>query len=149
MTKPIDVGSVLASGRELEVSETVNVPPFEPYEFEAPAAVALEVRRVGEGLDLRGTIDVMVLGPCARCLDDVRLPVHLDVEERLEAGATPDILGENNVLSGDHLDLADLVRQLIDSALPLTLLCSEDCSGLCARCGNKSDGCRCAPPQSE
>lgn len=149
VTKPIDVGSVLASGRELEVREAVSLPAFESFVFEAPAAVALDVRRVGSGLDLLGTIDVDVLAPCARCLDDVRFPLHLDVDERLEPDAPAEILGENNVLSGDHLDLADLVRQLIDSALPLTLLCSNDCSGLCARCGNKSDVCRCDPPPSE
>ena len=149
MTKPIDVGSVLASGRELEVSEAVSLPAFDSFTFEEPAAVALDVRRVGDGLDLHGTIDVAVRAPCARCLDDVRVPLHLDVDERLEPGTPPEILGENNVLSGDHLDLADLVRQLIDSALPLTLLCSDNCSGLCARCGNKSDACRCDHPPSE
>ncbi|HMD03601.1 MAG TPA: DUF177 domain-containing protein [Candidatus Baltobacteraceae bacterium] len=150
MTKPIDVGSVLAAGRELELREAVTLPAFESYEFEAPAAVALDVRRVGAGLDLRGTVDVTVHGSCARCLDEVRFPVHLDVEERLEPRSAKDPLDENNVLSGNHLDLNDLVRQLIDAALPLTLVCTGDCGGLCAQCGQKRDGtCRCQAHLSE
>src|SRR5271166_1377322 len=124
MTKPIDVASVLSSGRELEIREAVSLPAFDSYEFPAPAAVALDVRRVGGGLDLRGAIDVTVLASCARCLDDVTYPLHLDVEERIDAGAPAEIFSENNVLSGNNLDLADLVRQLIDSALPLALLCA-------------------------
>jgi uncharacterized protein len=148
--KAIDVGSVLAAGRELEVREAVEVPAFGSYEFAAPAAVALDIRRVGQGLDVRGTIEVPVAGQCARCLDDVRFTLNLPVDERIEAGETPDPLAENNVLNGDDLDLHDLIRQLIDSALPMTLLCTDDCRGLCAACGQKRDGsCRCAPAHPE
>jgi uncharacterized metal-binding protein YceD (DUF177 family) len=52
------------------------------------------------------------------------------------------------VLSGDELDVRDLVRQLIDSALPYVILCREECLGLCADCGLKRDGaCRCPQPE--
>jgi uncharacterized protein len=79
----------------------------------------------------------------------VRLDLELDIDERLEPGADArDPLDDNNILDGDQLDLQDLVRQVIDSALPLAVLCNPGCLGLCATCGHKRDGtCRCTHPE--
>ena len=145
----IDVGGVLHAGRELQVRETVSLPDFASFRFDAPADVSLSIRRVGRGVELKGSIDVEASGECARCLDDVRLPIHLTVDEGFApAGDRGDPLDESNVLTGDELDLADLVRQLIDSALPYVLLCEPSCGGLCTTCGFKRDGaCRCPHPE--
>jgi uncharacterized protein len=144
----IDVGSVLVAGREIDVREQIGLPPSETLSFLGPAKVALTVRKLAEGLELEGTVDVEAIGTCGRCLDDLRFPLHLDVEERVEAEAErSETLGESNLLSGDELDLSDLIRQLIDSALPMVVLCAEDCPGLCPTCGRKRDGsCTCPPP---
>jgi uncharacterized protein len=141
----IDVGVVLGAGRELDVHQAVSIPDFGSYSFSTPADVALSVRRLGRGLEIEGTADVTASGQCARCLDDVRLPLHLEIDERLDPDRErDDPLGENNVLVGDELDVGDLVRQVIDSALPLVLHCTDDCGGLCPDCGNTRNGaCRC------
>jgi uncharacterized protein len=72
------------------------------------------------------------------------------VEERFDPpSGTSDPFGENNVLSGTSLDVGDLVRQLVTSALPYTILCREECRGLCGTCGqnkNEGGGCTCPPP---
>ncbi len=145
----IDVGGVLHTGRELDVHDVVTLPEFAAFRFPSSAHVALRVRRVGRGIELKGTIDAVAEGECARCLDDVRLPLHLDVDERFDPGSErDDPLGETNVLVGDVLDLQDLTRQSIDSALPMALLCEENCGGLCAECGLKRDGsCTCPHPE--
>jgi hypothetical protein len=145
----IDVGGVLHTGRELSVREAVPLSEFATFRFPSPIDAALRLRRAGHGLDVTGTLDGESVGECARCLDDVRLPLHVEVGERFEPeGDDGNPLGESNVLSGEQLDLQDLVRQLIDSALPIVLLCTEDCQGLCADCGNKRDGdCRCTTPE--
>jgi uncharacterized protein len=150
-TAKIDVGVVLGAGRELELHQAIPLPDFESYSFPVPAEVRLTARRLGDGLELEGTVDATAVGACARCLNDVRLPLHLDVLERLEPpGGSTDPFGENNVLAGDHLDLADLVRQLIDSALPIVLLCDEHCPGLCPTCGKRRDGaCSCGTTDPE
>lgn len=71
----------------------------------------------------------------------MELPLHLELEERFDPGlGRDDPFGQNNVLHGDELDVADLIRQLIDSALPLMLACNENCPGLCPECGRKRDG---------
>ena len=152
----VDVSSVLEAGRELELRETVALPDFGSFGFPAPADVALHVRRSGRALELKGSIVVEAVGECARCLDEVRLPLHVEVSEHLEPdssakgtdGDRNHPFAESNVLVGSELEVADLTRQLVDSALPLVLLCSEDCRGLCTECGQKRDGaCRCPKPE--
>ena len=39
------------------------------------------------------------------------------------------------LLEGDLLDLEPVLRDAVVLALPLSPLCSDDCAGLCARCG--------------
>ena len=145
----VDVGSVLHTGRELEIREALTLPDFSSFRFPAPVDVALHVRRIGDGLELKGSVSGLVEGECARCLEPVSLPLHLELAEMFDPGGDrEDPLAENNVLQGDELDLRDLVRQLIDSALPIVLLCNDDCPGLCADCGLKRDGaCRCKHPE--
>lgn len=149
----IDVGSVLFAGRPMSLDERVEVPPFSTFTFPQPAHVCLDLRRVDRGLDISGTIEVDIAGPCDRCLDDVVVPMTVDVEERFDPpSGTSDPFGENNVLSGTTLDVGDLVRQLVTSALPYVLTCSEDCRGLCDTCGrskNAGGGCTCPPALTE
>jgi uncharacterized metal-binding protein YceD (DUF177 family) len=145
----VDVGGVLHTGRELELHEAFRLPEFGSYEFPAPLDVSLTIRRLGRGLDVRGNVVGSAKAVCSRCVDDVTLDLDLAIDERIEPGSdADDPLGENNVLDGEYLDLQDLVRQVIDSALPLTVLCHDDCTGLCTTCGHKRDGsCRCANPE--
>ena len=145
----VGIGGVLQTGRELRVLEAIELDEFAGYRFDAPLDVSLRIRRAGPGLDLHGTISGVAEGTCARCLDDVRFPLKVDVEERFDPPSENDgPLGESNVLAGDELDLQDLVRQVVDSALPIVLLCHEDCTGLCTKCGFKADPiCRCTPPE--
>ena len=142
--KIIDVEPVLSTGREISVHDDVRVPDFGSYAFPNPAWVEVLVRRFELGLEIAGTIDVTYTGSCDRCLEDVRRVVHLEVDERLMPKNDEDgPFAENNVLDGSRLDLADLVRQLIGSALPLSLVCSDECRGLCPVCGlnRNSDAC--------
>jgi uncharacterized protein len=139
-SRGIDVGAVLEAGRTLEIREALAVPDFGAYAFPAPALAAVVATRLGGALELKGRIDVEVTGECARCLDQIHFSLVLDVDERLEPQSrSNDPLGDSTVLVGDRLDLADLARQLIDSSLPLVLLCSETCRGLCTHCGLKAD----------
>jgi DUF177 domain-containing protein len=143
----IDVGSVLFAGRPISLDERVEVPPFSTVTFPQPAHARLELRRVDRGLDVSGTIEAVAEGPCDRCLEDVVVPMTVEVEERFDPpSGTSDPFGENNVLSGTSLDVGDLVRQLVTSALPYTITCREDCRGLCDTCGrskNEGGGCTC------
>jgi uncharacterized protein len=133
----------------MSLDERVEVPTFSEFTFPHPAHARFELRRIGRGLEVDGTIEVDVEGTCGRCLDEVVVPMTVDVEERFDPpSGTSDPFGENNVLNGTSLDVGDLVRQLVTSALPYGMTCSETCRGLCERCGrskNGGGGCDCPP----
>jgi uncharacterized protein len=94
---------------------------------------------------------------CDRCLEDftkeispsLQIVYVWDGEER-SAEREEDI----RILRADTniIDISDAVRDTLLVAIPLKLLCKEDCAGLCPRCGknlNHTAGgsCDCAPDE--
>ncbi len=149
----IDIGPLLAGSREsLQIDQLIALEPFEGITFPTPARVRFDVTRIDRVLGIAGSIDVEAHGECHRCLADVAMPMHVDVEEQLEASpaAKDDPFSESNVLSGDRLDVADLTKQVVCSAAPLRALCSEECRGLCRVCGenNNTGACSCTGDDS-
>jgi uncharacterized protein len=131
----------------MSLDETIEVPAFSSFQFPDPAHAELDLRRVDRGVHIDGIIELGVAGECDRCLEEATFPLRIVVEERIDPpSGAPDPFAENNVLNGTSLDLGDLVRQLVTSALPFGLVCSEDCRGLCVTCGrskNPGGGCDC------
>lgn len=143
----VDIGGLIAgSGQRLTIDDSVALEPFEGIVFPEPARVVLELRCVDRMLEITGTIDVKARGACDRCLEEVERSMHLDVEERFDPGADSqdDPFGESNVLTGTRLDVADLVQQVVLSAVPMGLLCKNDCAGLCGTCGQNLNASVCS-----
>jgi uncharacterized protein len=147
----IDVGLLLGPGRRtITVDSRIDVPAFEDLRFEGPAHVVLELRGINRGVQIEGTIDAQAVAGCRRCLEEVEIPLHLDVDERVAPGEEADPISESNVLTGERLDLGDFVRQTTFTALPMGVLCSEECRGLCPQCGrNQNNGACTCPPLGE
>ena len=143
----VDIGSLLVTGRPMSLDERIVLPPFGAFSFPEPAHAELDLQRVDRGLQINGVIEAGVAGECVRCLEDVTVPLRVVVDERFEPShGAPDPFAENNVLDGSNFDAGDLVRQVVTSALPFGLVCSEECRGLCATCGrskNPGGGCDC------
>ena len=134
----IDIGGLLAGGRQLMlVDDEVDIEPFEGITFPEAARVRLELRHVDRMLTIEGSVDARAHGQCDSCLEDVDREIHVEVDERIDplADREADPFGDSNVLAGDRLDVADLAQQVVLSAMPMGLRCSDDCRGLCGRCG--------------
>jgi uncharacterized protein len=54
-------------------------------------------------------------------------------------------------LDGQVVDLAAVLREQVDLALPVRVLCRDECRGLCAECGVDLNvgTCRCGTPQAD
>ena len=83
-----------------------------------------------------GSADVRFTGECDRCLEKFEMHRIYAVDESFTTGSTADPFDEGNVVQDDQLDVTDLIRQVVDAALPLVMLCKDDCAGLCASCGS-------------
>lgn len=146
----VDISGLLGGGRQtMLVDDLVPIEEFEGTQFPEPAKVHAELRYVDRLLHIEGTVDADARGECDSCLEDVGRHVHIDVDERLDphADRESDPFGEGNVLAGSRLDLADLAQQLVLSAMPMGIRCSDECKGLCGICGaNKNTtSCSCEP----
>jgi uncharacterized protein len=106
---------------------------------------------------LAGELSTSLEMPCARCLEpvieDVKRkfdllyrPLGVDAgrEELSVTGAEAEI----SYYQGEGLLLEDALREQVLLALPLKVICREDCKGLCPHCGINlnSEQCSCAEP---
>jgi uncharacterized protein len=147
-THTVDIGGLLAgSGQRILVDDVVALEPFEGLDFPRPAMVHIEVRPADRWLEITGDVETEVHGECDACLDDVTREMRVDIDERIDPSVAreDDPFGEGNVVTGNRLDVADLVQQVLLSALPLGLRCKDDCAGMCGTCGTNlnTGGCSC------
>ena len=94
---------------------------------------------------------------CSRCLEPVpwKVDEEFSVEYRMPASAPVDaeaVLEDADLdvafLRGEELDLSDLAAEQVLLAMPMRIVCQEDCAGLCPRCGanlNNDGECGCEP----
>ena len=95
--------------------------------------------RGNKKLALAGTIDLVLIMPCARCLDPVRVPYHLEIDQELDMNQSDEErvedLDEQPYVNGYKLDIDQLVGNELTLNLPMKVLCSEDCQGISNRYG--------------
>ena len=105
--------------------------------------VSCHVYRTGETVFIAGKIDSVVETVCCRCLETVRLPVCFDfrytlmpvrenIRDKVEL-RTEDL--DFGFYQGEVVDLSPLVYEQIMLQIPMRVLCSEACRGLCPQCG--------------
>jgi uncharacterized protein len=108
------------------------------------------------GILVQGKLYAETTLACSRCLQPVVVPLNVDLEEifvptiDIITGRMLDIEEEDRALWIDDrhiLDLAEVLRQDVLIVMPMHVLCSNDCRGLCPSCGqNLNEGnCNCTP----
>lgn len=115
------------------------------------------VRPVGEHFLVDGRLTASGRVNCGRCLEPVdwRADTSFNLEVALAEAAPldPEIaLDEADLdlvyLEKPILELEELAIEQVELELPIRVLCSEECAGLCPRCGaNRNDegACQCEP----
>lgn len=122
-----------------------------------------DVEVTGDIVDNAGYMRMTLLisfdytGECARCLDPVSGHFSTEFERTVvdEGTLTEEQLEDNvdeyAVISNGFLDIDDQLSEEILYDFPRRLLCSEDCPGLCPKCGKKlGDGaCGCSADEPD
>jgi uncharacterized metal-binding protein YceD (DUF177 family) len=140
--------------------EEFEVPPTTVEEDDFQARIgALRIRATNCGASIRieGRFSSRVPLECSRCLTtfeetiaqpiDESIPIRFGgpQAEELEAADEYDV----SILRESRLDVVELVRQEILTALPMIPLCSPECPGLCPTCGEPKGSCACRQPKEE
>ena len=141
-TETFDLGSLkLISGEGAHADLTVPLDSlrFAEQIYRDPAdqvETRLDVSRTtGNGYSMRLRFDVELEGPCMRCLSDAGAHVEVDAREVDQPGVGDEELLSPYVEQG-HVDLRSWVRDTLALALPVQIVCRQDCLGLCPVCGH-------------
>ena len=96
--------------------------------------VELRLESVHEGILATGEVFGVADLVCSRCLDPIKLEIEVDFQELFAYSSSSD---DELVVDGEHIDLEQLVIDSVVLNLPFQPVCSPDCLGLCAECGEK------------
>ena len=100
-----------------------------------PLHGTFQVIRSSKGLYLSGELLSTTVAECSRCLDSIRLPISIRLDELFYYPASTAPPGDFGVGEDGYVDLNPLVRQLSLLETPLQPFCRPDCKGLCLECG--------------
>ena len=115
--------------------------------------VHIYIKRAGKRYVLEGKLAGGLILRCDRCIESFHFDLNTEfrlflmhhpehVKEEIE-------LGKDDMsiifVSEDEIELDDIIRSEIYLAVPMKVLCKEDCAGLCPQCGkNLNKGkCKC------
>jgi uncharacterized protein len=132
---------------------------LDPTRVIGPMEVRLEgkVRPAGDHYLVDGRTSASGHLSCGRCLEPVewRMESGFDLEVALTDAAPVDpelALDEADLdvvfLTEPLLDLEELAIEQVLLEMPIRVVCSEECAGLCPQCGanrNQEGACRCQP----
>lgn len=118
--------------------------------FTSPVSVNIKLDKSSTQIYLKTEISLNGNFTCDRCLIDFtsNILTSADIVYMFEARSLKsDPLNDIQILSPDtnYIDISEDVRQYILLAIPIKILCSENCRGLCPSCGidlNQSQ-CKC------
>jgi len=113
-------------------------------ELKSPVKVEGKLTRRIVQADIEGEVSTAVVIECSRCLQPVEksLSFKIDVSyvapenysEAKEIELREDDL-DVALFDGQNIDIKELAREQILLNLPTQIFCSEDCKGLCPKCG--------------
>jgi len=108
--------------------------------FQKPVEVLAQLEKTSRQFYVKVAINSTGRFQCDRCLEEFHLPISTDykmcyVYTGPETSRYP--VDEIQMITPDaaFIDLKEDVRQMIILSIPLKLLCSESCKGLCPKCG--------------
>ena len=145
----LDVTSVLHTpGGRLPFQFSMDLSDLEfggRHPVSRPVAVEGEVRNSADVLTLTLTASTTLDAVCDRCgkafAQEKEVPYSCMLAEELQNEDSDDIV----LLEAGKVDAGELARTAFVLGMDTKTLCSEDCKGLCPRCGaNLNDGpCGC------
>lgn len=124
--------------------ESTRGPDLAEVDLEEPFYTRLKFTNASSRIIVNGLIRVVILLECVRCLEKFPYRAEFEFYEEFLPEDSPELKDENNLewedlsrftYDGDEIDVYELLRQNILTAIPMKPLCDENCRGICPKCG--------------
>lgn len=126
------------SEQELKCPLEANTVTYggETYDFVNKSEVELKLTHTAKRqISVTGRALFQLRMRCARCLEPVEVPFDLELNAGLDMNHPADSEDELPYVRGYSLDVDLLVLDELFVNMPISVLCSENCKGLCRGCG--------------
>ena len=152
----LDVGPLLR-GEKSRITFDYMLPPIpmDRVSFKEDAHVIGEITDSAGYMQLKAEAHLAYETECDRCLDSVSGEFVLDFERVVaDEGTLTDEQIEDNVdeyviVENGRLDIDEQLAEALLLDFPRKILCSEDCPGLCPKCGKSLKDGDCGCPTKE
>jgi uncharacterized protein len=101
------------------------------------------ITKSGNTIYIRGELAAQISQECGRCLEPATIPIGGDfaytlVPAKVQVAKDLELTAqelETSYYRGDFIDLAPMICEQIVLQVPMRILCTDDCKGLCPHCG--------------
>ena len=141
------LNSRIAAARD---QSPVGASTSQSYSFEGSTHSELRLTLEGSTVVIKGMASGKYVSLCSRCVESCETSLLTDVQMLLKPRQPggPEGSQDEDLQFGFYedgeVDCGSIVEECIILALPLTVICSEDCKGLCAQCGGNLNQTTCS-----
>ena len=131
-----DILKELGLSKEINASITLEDINWqgESLQFRKPLYITGNLTNRGNVLLLNLTVQGQVILQCGLCLDNYEHNLDFSFETRLAKSSD-----KNNedifIYEGNEFNLLDIIWEFLLLEIPIRKSCSDDCKGLCSKCG--------------
>ncbi|QZY57104.1 YceD family protein [Crassaminicella profunda] len=123
---------------DLEIEEKIETLSYfgDNISLITPVIFKGKIYNVNGELYIDGFVESTGEFQCYRCLNKFHQKIIGEVHEKLmEENASEAEMDDYFVLKNDEIELSEMMENTLILALPMKIVCHEDCKGLCPVCG--------------
>ena len=148
----IKISNLSEGSHQFRFSEPVNVIGLEEP-FEGNIVVDVELKKTHNQIILDSSINADAVFECDRCTTSFKRQLKANYEMVYLQGVEPADTKSDNITyitaEKDSIDISDDVRDYAVLSVPMKKLCTEECKGLCVKCGKNLNEGDCSCNQNE
>ena len=131
----IDIKAIKNGDFSFEIEPDDNLLITTPHKFDGLVKVDGQIIEYdGDKLQIAFKLWIPCIFVCDRCGMEFRKTIMIESEETFAKEQSED--EDYYPLRGSIVELDDVIRNIIAFNFPTSVLCREDCKGLCLICGN-------------
>jgi len=148
----IDVSNILkVEGSKLDIDTFVEFGSVEfngdTFQFSKPVKVTGNIVHIGTTLKLSADVSGAIRTKCYRCAKKLEKEFSFSIQETFTNNAHLTVKEDEDIIyfEGNRLDLSEVIVNNIFINMPMKYLCSQECKGLCPKCGTdlNTNQCNC------